>query len=404
MDTATASSLVSRREGQTTRRSRQRELGMWSAFMLGGTYPASTQASNLRKIVCSLIRLDLWTLDTLKSACFRKHPEVINRGVERYEEFLDAELLTLHVCEDLYEVGFEARLQGYFGRLSVQQLLEYVRDLRTSAYYAELMHWRLVMAHTARSNLRGAQASSDRTAPKYMDWCETYQEYLVQLEADDGDRQQKLKAVEREVRFLRGHVKHAVGSGDLDDATLMQLRRKFEALQDHYPDVHDCIHGNRRNILTYEHVLWWDPDAEQRRVSQLDQAPEHAVEAYTSASPTLSFLVPTISLLSCIPAALAWSHASRQVGNAKDAEFYQLVSSSAMQLLGVVTLIWPTVFHARLGRLSWVLTWILAGSGACFTLLAVPLYLLLPTSWSALSSFGGSVALALVLLQLVHTI
>ena len=150
-----------------------------------------------------------------------------------------------------------------------------------------------------------------------------------------------------------------------------------------------------------------DPDAEERRLSQLDQAPEDAVEAYSSArnaSPTLSFLVPTISLLSCIPAALAWSHAPRQVGTVKDAEFYQLVSSSAMQLLGVATLIWPTVFHARLGHLSWVLTWILAGTSACFTILTVPLYLLLPTSWSALLSFGGSVALALVLLQLVHRI
>lgn len=170
---------------------------------------------------------------------------------------MDADLVTLHEWEDLYEVRFEARLQGYLGRLSVQQLLDYVRDLRTSTYYAQLMHLRLVMANMVRYELQHAEKTSDRTIPKHMDWCKTYQEYIAQLVADDGDTQQELKAVEREVRFLRDHVKHAAGSGDLDDATLMQLRRKFEALQERYPDVCAWIHGDRRDILKYEHCWWW---------------------------------------------------------------------------------------------------------------------------------------------------
>lgn len=214
--------------------------------------------SNLRKIVCSLIRLDLWTLHTLRHACFNSNPQIaFNDVCERFEKLLDAELVTLLECDDLYEVRFEAQLQGYLGRLSVQQLLEYVRDLRTSMYYAQLMHLQLVMWGMVKFELKYAEKTSERTIPEHMDWCKTYQEYLAQLVADDGENQVKLRAVEREVRFLRDHVKHAVESGDLDDTTLMQLRRKFEALQEHYPDVFQFIRGNRRDILTYEHVLWW---------------------------------------------------------------------------------------------------------------------------------------------------
>jgi hypothetical protein len=106
----------------------------------------------------------------------------------------------------------------------------------------------------------------------------------------------------------------------------------------------------------------------------------------------LSFLVPTISLVSCIPAALAWYNSTPQIGASHDANFYQLISSSVMQLLGLLTLIWPTVAHTRLAKLAWFWTWVLANTSACFTTLAILLCLLLPTGWSALLSFSGSLA------------
>lgn len=150
-----------------------------------------------------------------------------------------------------------------------------------------------------------------------------------------------------------------------------------------------------------------DSGSEPKLLSAPHQVPKGPAKAYDGAqrmNATLSFLVPTISLLSCIPAALAWSHALPKVGTVRDADFYQLVSTSAMQVLGIITLVWPTLYHARLARLSWIWTWILAIVSTGCTLAALSLYALLPTSWSALFSFGGSVAQALVTLQLVYSI
>jgi flagellar biosynthesis protein FlhB len=118
----------------------------------------------------------------------------------------------------------------------------------------------------------------------------------------------------------------------------------------------------------------------------------------------LSFLVPTICLLSCIPTALAWTHTTASVGTIDDANFYQLLSNTAMQLLGLLTLIWPTVFDARLATMAWFWTWILGGVSVCCTAVAVPVYLWLPTGWSGILSFSGSVAQALVVLQLAFVL
>lgn len=86
-----------------------------------------------------------------------------------------------------------------------------------------------------------------------------------------------------------------------------------------------------------------------------DTSPSQIAEAYANprgGNATLTFIVPTISLLSCIPAALAWSHTPSEVGGYNDGNFYQLLCSSTMQLLGTVTLIWPVVLATSYWPLS----------------------------------------------------
>jgi hypothetical protein len=138
-----------------------------------------------------------------------------------------------------------------------------------------------------------------------------------------------------------------------------------------------------------------------------DTEPKNVAQAFPKsqgANATLTFLVPTISLLACIPAFLAWTHSSHQVGSISDADFYQTVSNSVMQLLGIVTLIVPTAYNERLVRMAWFWTWLLASVSATCGIVAVPLYLYLPTEWSASLSFVSSVAQAFVILQLVFTL
>jgi hypothetical protein len=119
---------------------------------------------------------------------------------------------------------------------------------------------------------------------------------------------------------------------------------------------------------------------------------------------SLNFIVPTVSLLSVIPAALAWGHGATEPGAPTDSDFYQAITGSTLQLLGLVTFIWPTLSHPRLSLLTWFWIWILAGFSALCALVSVLLYLFLSTTWSFVIAFAGVVAQAVVQLQVINSI
>ena len=138
-----------------------------------------------------------------------------------------------------------------------------------------------------------------------------------------------------------------------------------------------------------------------------DDDPGHTAIAYESTSgmfPTLAFLVPIVSVFSCVPAALVWYHSPHQVGALQDADFYQMLTNTTMQLRSVVTVVVPTLYNNRLIKQAWFCTWILAACSTFCAIVAVPLYLVVPTEWSFTVSFAGSVAQAFVTLQLVFAI
>ncbi|KAI9799839.1 MAG: hypothetical protein M1825_004400 [Sarcosagium campestre] len=222
---------------------------------------------------------------------------------------------------------------------------------------------------------------------------------------DVAETRQALQATVREYRSLRQAINSAVRDDVLDDETLSRLKTKMEVLQENLRET--CIEIDEwpQDLIDQRKARWWETENDSEQLSPSNQVLENPIEVFNDSATilaTFSFLVPTVSLLSCIPAALAWTRASSAVGTVDDAEFYQLVSASAMQILSVATLIWPTVFQARLARSSRIWTWILACVSTCFAILAMLLYNRLPPSWSSLLSFGGSVAQALVTLQLVH--
>ena len=116
------------------------------------------------------------------------------------------------------------------------------------------------------------------------------------------------------------------------------------------------------------------------------------------------FFVPATCMLACIPVGFAWVRSNRQSGRVDDPDFSQLIAASIIQLLSLVTLVYPTVFSARLARLPGLLTWILITVSASCTISSVPLYLLSTTAWSMVIAFTGTIAQALILMQIVQGI
>lgn len=130
------------------------------------------------------------------------------------------------------------------------------------------------------------------------------------------------------------------------------------------------------------------------------QLPNHSIEQAKERS-ALAFLVPVICALSAIPACFAWAHAEKKPGKVTDSDFFQLLASAPIQLLGVFTALWPIINKLHPDRAAWIQCWALAIISACLTISAVPLYLLASATWSGMSAIAGSFVLSFLQLQLV---
>jgi hypothetical protein len=75
-----------------------------------------------------------------------------------------------------------------------------------------------------------------------------------------------------------------------------------------------------------------------------------------------------------------------------------------MQLLGLLTFIWPTLSHPRLSTLTWFWIWVLAAFSAMCAILSIPLFLVVSSTWSFIVGFAGSLAQAIVQLQVINSI
>lgn len=95
----------------------------------------------------------------------------------------------------------------------------------------------------------------------------------------------------------------------------------------------------------------------------------------------------------------AWQYSPRKPGTIYDADFWFLVQSSMMQLVGLLTIILPLALSGRLPFRQWFWTWLLVGVSFSFSVAPIPVYLYFPTEWSATVGFLGSAAQAFVTLQ-----
>lgn len=137
--------------------------------------------------------------------------------------------------------------------------------------------------------------------------------------------------------------------------------------------------------------------------------PPHAVDHYPitlqlNFLPTLNILILTLCFFASIPAYLCFSSTPPGHGASTDANFYQLLSGGVLQILSIVTLLWPTVFHARLSRIAWFWTWAMAGLATVCAGLSMIFYLRVSVGWSGLLGFLGEASMGMVSLMLIFRV
>src|SRR5436305_2669852 len=103
---------------------------------------------------------------------------------------------------------------------------------------------------------------------------------------------------------------------------------------------------------------------------------------------TLIAIVSITTLIAIMPMGFAWKLSSNTKGSTTDVDFYLLIQSTIMSILGIFTAIYPKLRRPSSHAEHWAHGFAVLGV-ACASA-AVPMYLYLPTMWSALASFLGA--------------
>jgi hypothetical protein len=93
----------------------------------------------------------------------------------------------------------------------------------------------------------------------------------------------------------------------------------------------------------------------------------------------------TVVIAAIMPGSFAWMNSTNAKGSSKDVDFYLLIQGSIMSVLGIFTGIYPSLQKPKTVADWWVFT--LAILGCICAMIAIPMYLYLPTIWSAFPSF-----------------
>ncbi|KAF2497257.1 hypothetical protein BU16DRAFT_526278 [Lophium mytilinum] len=374
-----------------------------------------TKLDAFHSIAHCLALFDIWTFQTLF-----KPNVTIGRFIsdkEETNEFKDHLVLGLAGLADAIGMAaFEApfgtspKFIACLNSFSDNQMVSYVRQTKTSGYYSELMQTWTAQYQFSKSNRTYVETTTTAELPAefflYSDW-------LAFVTSAVGIYRSKLRAIVRKCRALRNCIASAHDNGSLSASDMLVLKEKMEALDENFADVCAEIGEPAVHLIKPSALRWWEPEQQPEKTVMDEPTPATTFAAQNTTEPpnlalasTLLFIVPATCLLSCIPTAIAWIHTAPGPAPRPtlDPNFYQLLSSSALQLLSLLTLVWPLMFHAELARMSWVWTWVLAGTSACSTIAAVFFYVWLSMAWSWVLSFAGSVAQALVVLQVVRWI
>ncbi|PVH70943.1 hypothetical protein DL98DRAFT_617245, partial [Cadophora sp. DSE1049] len=359
-------------------------------------------------IASIIIALNVTTLRALRDGWYGS-PQIINRCCDSYQHFLsEGEVELLDWTTEDGGVHFRAKIEEYVRDKNGEQMMEWLMDTRTSEFYSQLVDIELKKYRAAQAHSVLVLRADNLEIPEAYNYCTSYQSYVEQVVSNEQERRTFLKETLTRARWLLSAIKAAANDGSLGDQVLEILKLKVLALQEHYQDATAALFETPYDLLDQARDKWWESDISQVSSYRGQRSPAVVARAYESSSEgllsTLSFFVPVILLLSCIPIALAWTHSPHEVGRNDDANFYQLIAGSLVQVLSLATLLYPTLFHSTFAGQSWLWTWTLAVISVACTFLSVLLYVFLPITWSMGLAFGGMVAQSLIVLQIVHAI
>ncbi|RYP03651.1 hypothetical protein DL765_010436 [Monosporascus sp. GIB2] len=284
------------------------------------------------------------------------------------------------------EVAFERELSEYIDSMRDSEVDASLEDVSTSDYYNRLIDGchRMYRASIAHSKI--ATRADNLQIPERFDYYKdkAYQEYVEATVEEELDNRKYLKLALERANLLLSSIKTAMQYQSLDETTL-------EASESGSQPCKLATLMDTKQYMGFARIC-------------LTRVLINGGTEMVKIRATLSFVVPTCCILSCILAFLAWRSSPPQIGTTDDSTFYELLTGIAIQALGLGTVLWPALSSTKLEPYPRMYSVVLAVASAVCMAASVPMYLWVSAGWGPVFSFIGAVAQAFMLLQLTDSL
>ncbi|KAE8368434.1 hypothetical protein BDV27DRAFT_122323 [Aspergillus caelatus] len=350
-------------------------------------YPSNRHEIKLLEAIAkSFLILDRVVLKTLK---YKGDPA----GAERFEKLTKGYFDRIE-NDPLKELRFKLRVDRFVSELKLNDLLDLMSRPERTTYYRDTIYLRLNACYNAQDEEEYHLASSSDEPP-----------LGVEEHAKKGLRAIVEEMYNLDERVRRADDKNYAGEKILQLKTMLGkidgvLERACEYLGHEYKPLANWNSTINQQTIT---ISAKSPN------NSLTSNPPAAASGHTKITSVVAFFVPSFYMaffvLACMAASIfaymAAFNAEAIPGRATDSDFYQLIASTILQSLGIGTSIWPIINDLRPTRYLLLKCWIYTGLSVFLTIAAVPLYVLVPVSWSGISNFVGTCMLSFVQLELM---
>ena len=198
----------------------------------------------------------------------------------------------------------------------------------------------------------------------------------------------RMTQLESCMKDLEGVLVFVVEKGLLNDEDKAVIRGRYVIL-DELIATCQYFYKTERIAPSWPQVASSLRQAQKKSLSILNPCPESGQD-WTGIIMWSTFL---LSVIAGFPTfALGWQHSGPNQGTTSDADFWFLLQSCSMSLLGLLTMAIPMWTDDSLGGAHAWLTWSFVAIACLCTVVAPPVYLSAPTYWSAfLMTIVGSI-------------
>ncbi|KAF3042331.1 hypothetical protein E8E12_002268 [Didymella heteroderae] len=316
----------------------------------------------------------------------------------------------------IFDPGARERIMIFVQTMTYEESLAFLDTCSSSRFYREVMNNQICLVEDLRVLSHQFHSVQNQDKVRAQRSCiSSFMTRSLGLKYDEQKAYDHFASLNENrlifclkiIRKLRNSIGVAASAGILSHDLLATFRMRLREFDQR--GLYSLACSTVAFGLSEQSQLIADSEAWDASSNGKDHAPAsnkvaHAYASGETMRSTLTFIVPIFMLLSAIPAAMAWKHSKPDKGGTLDSDLWQALASSILQLLSLITFIWPTLKNPRLSQLTWIWIWLLAGFSAVCAIASVPVYLMGPTIWSFVISFAGSLGQAVVQLQVVNAI